>query len=104
MTSFILNLKIHPESNSDPMENSGCFIFVKMCDCLVLLGNTGKFNYPSIVDLSICPLGHFALIISVVGCNCFRWADTDMKFPVHHESATVEFSCSIYFILFVVGS
>ena len=74
-----------------------------MCACLAVLGRIGKSNSLSIVDMIICPLGYFALMIIVVGCTLFRWEDTAMKLPVHPESATAEFSCSIYFLIFVVG-
>ena len=99
MTSFILNVEIHPAPHSAPMETSECFIFGKICACLDVRGNIGKYNSPSIVDIVICPLGHFLLTIFVVGHTLFRWADTDMKFPMHHESATAEFYCSILFLI-----
>ena len=44
------------------------------------------------MDLIICLLENFALIIFVVGHTLFRWADTAIKFPVHLESATAEFN------------
>ena len=83
------------------METSECFIFGKMCACLAVLGNIGKSNSPSILDLIICPLGYFALIIFIVGCTFYRWEDTAMKVPVHAESATAQFSNSISFTFFL---
>ena len=103
MTSFILNVIIHTESHSAKMETGECLIFWKTCACLAVLGSIGKYNSPSIVDLIIFTLGNVALIILIVGCTLFRWADTAMKLPVHPESSTTAFSCSVYFIIFVVG-
>ena len=104
MTSFILNVKIHPVSHSVPIEISYCFIFGKICACLYVLGNISKSNSHSILGLIICPLVNFALMIFVVGRTLSSWEDTTMKFPMHPESATAEFSCSIYFLIFVVGA
>ena len=67
-------------------------MFGNICVCLAVLVNMGKYNSLSIVDIIICPLVQFALIILVVGCTLFRWADTAMKFPVHPESLTAEFT------------
>ena len=100
---FILNVTIHPASHSAPMETSECLIFGKICACIAVLGSMGKYNSPSIVDLIICPLGNFALIIFVVGCTLFRWTDTTMKLTVHNESGTVEFYCSISFLIFLLA-
>ena len=71
MTYFILNAIIQPSSNSALMETSECFIFEKMCACLAVLGNIGEYNSPSIVDMIICPLGYFALIIFIKGHTFF---------------------------------
>ena len=65
-------------------------MFGNICACLAVLVNMGKYNSLSIVDIIICPLVHFALIILIVGCTLFRWEDTAMKFPVHPESLTAE--------------
>ena len=78
-------------------------MFRKLCACLYAFRNIGKSNPISIVDQIICPLGHFTLMIFVVGRTLSSWEDTTMKFPMHPESATAEFSCSIYFLIFVVG-
>ena len=63
------------------METSECFIFGKICACLDVIGNIVKYNSPYIVDLIICPLGHFSLIIFAVGRTLFRWAYTAMDLP-----------------------
>ena len=48
-----------PTAHSATMEISKFFIFGKMCACLSVLGNIGKYNPLSIVDMIICPLGYF---------------------------------------------
>ena len=65
------------------METSEYFIFGNIYACIYVLGNRGKYNPPSIIDLIICSLGNFVLIIFVVGCTLFRLEDTTTKFPVH---------------------
>ena len=95
VTYFILNVKIYPTSHSATMETSECFIFGRICAYIAVLGNIGKYNSPSIVNMIICPLGNFVLVIFVVGFTLFRWADTVTKFPGHPKSAIAEFSCSI---------
>ena len=102
MTHFILNWTIHPKSHSDTMDTSECFIFGKICYCRLVLGNMGKYNPPSIMNMIICPLGIFTLIIFIVGCKFVRWADTSIKFPVNPESATAKIFCSIYFLFFLL--
>ena len=104
MTYFILNVTVNPASHSAPMETSECFIFGQICACLDVLFNIGKYNPDSIDDMMIFPLGIFLLIIFVVGCTLFRWSDTDMTFPVHHESATTRSSSfvSCVFLLFAL--
>ena len=104
MSYFILNVTVQPASHSDIMETSECFMFGNICACITVIGNIGKYNHPSILDLIVRPLGNFTLIIFVVSCTLLRWEDTVMKFPVHSESATAEFSCSIFFLFFVVGA
>ena len=99
MTSFFINVTIHPASHSSTMETSERLIFGKICACLALIVSIGKSNPPSIVDLIVCPLGNSALIIFVVGRSLFRWADTYMKLPVHPESAN-----AIFPILFLFQS
>ena len=94
---------MQPESHSDPMETSECFMFGKICESIAVFGNIGKYNPPSIVDLIICPLGHFALIIFVFGHTLFRWDNNAMKYPVNPESSTMEFS-SFFLCVFVVGA
>ena len=84
------------------METSEIFMSGNIFACLYVLGKIGKSNYPSIIDLIVCPLGNFALIIFVVGHTLFRWADTAMKLPIHPESDTEEFS-SFVSCCFVVG-
>ena len=86
------------------MDTSECFIFGKICAYLAVFGYTGKYNPPLIAEMIICPLGHSALIFCFLGCKVFRSADNDMEFPVHSESATAQFSCSIYYIFFVLGA
>ena len=98
-----LNVTVYLTSYNDPMDTSKCFMLVKICSCLYISGNIGKSNLPSIVDLIISPLVHFALMIFVVGRTLLRWGDIAMKFPVHPESATAEFS-SFVSCFFVVGS
>ena len=78
-------------------------MFGNICACLAVLVNMGKYNSLSIVDIIICPLVHFALIILIVGCTLFRWADTAMKFPVHPESLTAEIF-SFFCVFFVFGA
>ena len=75
-------------------------MFENIFACLAVLSNMGKYNASSIVDMIIYPLGHFALIIFVIGQTFFRSADTTMKFPVHPESATVEFPSLISCMFF----
>ena len=48
------------------------FMFGNICACITILGNIDKYNPPSIVDLIICKLGYFALIILVVGRTLFK--------------------------------
>ena len=86
------------------METSECFIFGKIRECISVLGNIGKYNSTYIVDLIICPLGKFILIMFLVGRTLFRWANNAMKFPVHPESTTADFSRLICFLFFVVGA
>ena len=86
------------------MDTSECFMFGKRCDCLDLFVNVGKYNSPSIADLIICPLGKFSLIIFIVGRTLLRWKDTDVKLPVHPESATTELSSFVFCVFFVVGN
>ena len=104
MIYFIINVNIHPATHSALMETSEYFIFDEICACIDLLGNISKYNSLSIVDLIICPSRHFVFIISLVGRTIFRWANTAMKFPVHPESATAAFSCSVSFQIFVLGA
>ena len=66
-------------------------MFGNICACLAVLVNMGKYNSLYILDIIIRPLVQFELIILVVGCTLFGWADTAMKFPVHPESLTAEF-------------
>ena len=80
---FILNVTIYPASHSSPMETSACLVFGKICACISVLGSIGKYDSPSMVDMIICPLGHFSLIIFVVGRTLFRWSDTAMNLPVY---------------------
>ena len=63
-------------------------MFGNICACIAVLGNIGKYNHPSIVDLIIRPLVIFTLIIFVVSHTLFRWADNAIKFPVNPESMT----------------
>ena len=63
-------------------------MFVNICACIYVLGNMGKYNPPSIVDLNIYLLGHFALIIFVVCCTLFSYTDTATEFTMHTESVT----------------
>ena len=79
-------------------------MFSKIWACLYLFVNVDKYNPPSIVDLIIYPLGHFALMIFVVGCTLYRWADTVLKPPMHPDLATAEFSYFVSCLFFVVGS
>ena len=97
-------MTIHIASHSSPMETSECLIFDKICAYPAVLGSIGKSNSPSIVDIIICLLGNFALIIFVVGRTLFSWANTAMKLPMHPELATVGFSCSVSFIILFVGA
>ena len=48
----------------------------------------GGSKSPSIVDLIICPLEKFVLMVFVDGHRLFRLADSAMKFPVHTKPAT----------------
>ena len=100
MSYFILNVTVQPAPHSAIMETSECFMFGNICAFIVVLCNIGKYNPPYIVDLIIRPLGHFILIIFIVSCTLFRWADTVIKFTVPPESATVEFSLLflVYFL------
>ena len=91
MTSLILNVTVHMVLHNDPIETSGCFMLGKICSYLAIYSSIGKSDSPSIVDLMICPLGKFSLIIFVVGRTLFRWEDSTMKFPVQPESAKAEF-------------
>ena len=100
---FILNVTINSALHSDLMETSECLILGNLFAFLDVFGSIGKSNSPPIMYLIICPLGYFALIIFIVGCTLFRWAENFTKLPVHPESVTVEFSRSIYFLIFVVG-
>ena len=102
--SFILNDTIYPASHSSPMETSACLVFGKICACISVLGSIDKYDSPSMVDMIICPLGHFSLIIFVVGCTLFRWEDTAIEFPVHLESATTEFYSFFSCDFFVLGA
>ena len=104
VTYFIINVTIHPASRSAPMETIECLIFRKICACIAVLGSIGKYNSSSVVDLIIFPLVNFTLIIFVVGRTSFMWEDNAIELPVHHESATTEFPCSISFIIVVVGA
>ena len=63
-------------------------------------GSIARTKSPPIVDLIICSLGDFDLFDFVVGISLFRWAATAMKFLVHPESATSEFSflIMVYFL------
>ena len=78
-------MTVHPASRNDPMETIKYYMFGKICACIAIFANIGKYNSPSIVDLIICPLGQFELIIFVVVLTLFRWEDTDIKFTVHTE-------------------
>ena len=100
--SFIVNVKINPALYSAPMDTSEWFLFRIICFCLAVLGNIVKSNSPYIMDVIICILGDVSLAIFVVGCTLFRRADTSMKFIVRPESATVERSCSIFFLFFLL--
>ena len=86
------------------METSECFMFGNLCACIAVLGNIGKYNHPSIVDLIIRPLVSFTFIIFVVSRTLFRWADTAIKFPVHPESITAEFYSFVSCVFFVDGA
>ena len=88
MTSFILNITVHPVSHNSPMVTSEYFMFGKICTCIGIFVNIDKSNSPSILDLIVYPLGHFSLIIFVVGSKFFRWTYTAIKFPMRPESAT----------------
>ena len=70
------------------METSGCFIFGNICACIDVLGKIDKYKPLSIVDLIVCPLGHFTLITFVLCQTLFRWADNAIKLPMYPESAT----------------
>ena len=85
------------------METSKCFMFRKLCACLYAFRNIGKSNPISIVDQIICPLGHFTLMIFVVGRTFLRWTYNIMKFPVHLEPETADFY-SFFVCVFVVGA
>ena len=102
--SFILNVTVQMTQHSAPLETSECFMIGKIWARIYVFGNIGKSNIPYIVDLILYPLGHFSFIIFVVGCTLFRWADNSMKFPVHTESATAEFSSFVSCVFFVVGA
>ena len=80
VTYFILNVTVQPVSHNDPIETSQCFMFGKIFVYLGIFGNIGTSNYPFIVNLIICPLVHFSLIISNVGLTLLRWADIAMSF------------------------
>ena len=86
------------------MDNRTFFMLGRICACIAIFCNIGKSNSHSIVDLIICPLGNFELIIFVFGSKLFRWADIDMKFPVHPELETTEFSSFVSCLFFVVGA
>ena len=103
MKYFILNAKVHMESHKDPMDTRECFVFGKIWSCRAMSGIIGRSKSPSIVDFIICPLGNFPLIVFVVGQTLFRWSAISMKFPVHTESVTTEFS-SFLLCVFVVGA
>ena len=76
-------------------------MFGKICDFPAVFGNIDKSNPLSIVDMIICTLGNFVLIIFVVGSTLFMWADTAMGFPVHTESETAGIPLFIVFFLWL---
>ena len=77
--SSVLYLTFYSSSESD---------LWKIYARLVIFGNIGKLNSHSILDMITCPLGHFAVILFVVGRTLFMWSDTSMKFPLYPKSAT----------------
>ena len=58
-TYLILKVTVQPASHIVPMEINECFMFGNICACLHVLGNIGKFNSHSILDIIIGPLEHF---------------------------------------------
>ena len=91
-------MTVHPASHKYAMETSEFIMFRKICTCIAIFGNIGKHNSNYIVDTTIYPLEKTSLIIFVVGCTLFRWADTALNFPVHPESVTADFSSLICFV------
>ena len=77
-------------------------MFGHICACLDVLGNIGKSNSLSVLDLIICTLGNSLLIIFVGGCIFLTWEGTTMNFPVHPELSAEGFSYFVSCVFFVV--
>ena len=72
VTYFILNFTVQPASHSAPMKTIEGYMFEEISACLVVLGNIGKYNPYSILDMIIYPLGNCELILSIVGHTLFK--------------------------------
>ena len=72
----------------------------KLYTFLAVYSSIVRSNSLSIVDLIICPLGYFSLVVFVVGCTLFRWSATAKNFTLHPELEMAEFSSFVSWFFF----